>query len=42
VPKGRRIPCGESCMWGDYHLRELALHIGRLARKAPYYKFFLD
>jgi hypothetical protein len=42
VPKGRRIPCGESCMWGDYHLRELALCIGRLARKAPYYKFFLD
>jgi len=42
VPKGRRIPCGESCMWGDYHLRELALFIGRLARKAPYYKFFLD
>ncbi len=42
VPKGRRIPCGESCMWGDYHLRELALHIGRLARQAPYYKFFLD
>ena len=42
VPKGRRIPCGESCMWGDYHLRELALYIGRLARQAPYYKFFLD
>ena len=42
VPKGRRIPCGESCMWGDYHLRELALYLGRLARQAPYYKFFLD
>ena len=42
VPKGRRIPCGESCMWGDYHLRELALCIGRIARKAPYYKFYLD
>ena len=42
VPKGRRSPCGESCMWGDYHLRELALYIGRLARQAPYYKFFLD
>ena len=42
VPKGRRIPCGESCMWGDYHLRELALHIGRMGRQAPYYKFFLD
>ena len=36
VPKGRRIPCGEACMWGDYHLRELALYIQRLAEgKTP-------
>ncbi len=42
VPKGSSIPCGESCMWGDYHLRELALYIGRLARNEPYYKFYLD
>ena len=42
VPKGSRIPCGESCMWGDYHLRELALYIGRLARNDRYYKFYLD
>jgi hypothetical protein len=41
VPKGRRIPCGESCMWGDYHLRELALYLRRLARDEPYYVFFL-
>ena len=41
VPKGSRIPCGESCMWGDYHLRELALLIQRMATKAPYYAFFL-
>jgi hypothetical protein len=41
VPKGRRIPCGESCMWGDYHLRELALYLRRLARDEPYYAFFL-
>jgi unsaturated chondroitin disaccharide hydrolase len=41
VPKGSRIPCGESCMWGDYHLRELALLIRRMATKAPYYAFFL-
>jgi unsaturated chondroitin disaccharide hydrolase len=40
VPRGRRIPCGESCLWGDYHLRELALYIRRLARKEPYYTFF--
>jgi unsaturated chondroitin disaccharide hydrolase len=41
VPKGRRIPCGESCMWGDYHLRELALYLRRIARDEPYYAFFL-
>ena len=31
VPEGRRIPCGESCQWGDYHALELALLIHRLA-----------
>jgi unsaturated chondroitin disaccharide hydrolase len=30
VPPGRSVPCGESSMWGDYHLREAALHAGRL------------
>ncbi len=40
VPKGRKIPCGESCMWGDYHARELALLIRRLARREQYYTFF--
>jgi rhamnogalacturonyl hydrolase YesR len=30
VPPGRKIPCGESSMWGDYHLREAALHAQRL------------
>jgi hypothetical protein len=40
VPPGRKIPCGESAMWGDYHLRELALMIRRLARNEPYYAFF--
>jgi len=42
VPKGKRIPHGEACMWGDYHLRELALYVGRLARGGPYYRFFGD
>ena len=23
VPPGRKVPCGESSQWGDYHLREL-------------------
>jgi hypothetical protein len=34
------VPCGESSQWGDYHLRELALLLGRLAANAPYYTFF--
>jgi hypothetical protein len=42
VPPGRRIPSGESCMWGDYHLLELALLVLREAQGAPYPKFFLD
>lgn len=25
IPPGRKVPCGESSMWGDYHARELAL-----------------
>jgi unsaturated chondroitin disaccharide hydrolase len=40
VPPGRKIPCGESCLWGDYHARELALLILRMARGDPAYTFF--
>jgi hypothetical protein len=40
VPPGARIPHGESCMWGDYHLREVALYVQRIARGEPYYAFF--
>ncbi len=40
VPPGQSVPCGESCMWGDYHLREAALFVQRLAHKQPYYVFF--
>ncbi len=40
VPPGRKVPCGESSQWGDYHLRELALYVQRLAADAPYYRFF--
>ena len=42
VPPGRKVPCGEACMWGDYHARELALLILRQAQGAPYLRFFLD
>jgi len=31
IPAGQNVPNGESCMWGDYHARELALYIQRLA-----------
>ena len=34
------VPFGESSMWGDYHLRELALCVGRLARDEPLPRFF--
>ena len=42
IPVGRKIPCGESSMWGDYHAVELALLIHRLAEGQPYYTFFDD
>jgi hypothetical protein len=27
-------------MWGDYHARELALYVERLAEDLPYFTFF--
>jgi hypothetical protein len=39
VPKGQKVPCGESSMWGDYHAMELALLIQRLSEN-KYYTFF--
>jgi hypothetical protein len=40
IPAGCSVPCGESSMWGDYHAREVALYVQRLAGEAPYYTFF--
>jgi hypothetical protein len=40
VPKGSKIPRGESSQWGDYHAREAALYVKRLAGGAPYLTFF--
>jgi hypothetical protein len=40
IPRGRKIPCGESSMWGDYHARELALMLLREARGECYLTFF--
>ena len=31
---------GESSMWGDYHARELALYLLRLAEEKPYLRFW--
>lgn len=40
LPEGSSIPHGESSMWGDYHLLELALLVRRLGEEAPYPTFF--
>jgi hypothetical protein len=40
-PKGWDAEPGESSMWGDYHARELALYLLRVAAGEPYLKFFL-
>ena len=40
VPRGARVPRGESSQWGDYHAREVALYLSRLAQDQPYLTFF--
>jgi unsaturated chondroitin disaccharide hydrolase len=40
IPPNRKIPCGESSMWGDYHALELGLLIHRLS-KGDYFSFFI-
>jgi unsaturated chondroitin disaccharide hydrolase len=40
VPAGSKIPRGESSQWGDYHGREAALYVKRLATGGPYLAFF--
>ncbi len=39
IPPGKKIPCGESSMWGDYHAREAALYVQRIAHGEPYLAF---
>jgi hypothetical protein len=39
VPRGKKIPSGESSLWGDYHLLELAILIKRI-HEGGYYNFF--
>ena len=40
VPRGARVPRGESSQWGDYHAREVALYVARLAQDQPYLAFY--
>jgi hypothetical protein len=39
VPEKGKVAHGESSMWGDYHARELALLIQRMANNEPYYTY---
>ena len=41
TPKGQTVPCGESSLWGDYHLLELAVMIRRIAAGGPALRFFV-
>jgi hypothetical protein len=41
IPAGRKVPCDESSMWGDYHLMELLVLVQRMGEtKKPYLTFF--
>jgi hypothetical protein len=40
IPEGYKIPCNESSMWGDYHMREAALLVSKIHNNEPYYTFF--
>jgi unsaturated chondroitin disaccharide hydrolase len=40
IPKGASVAHGESSMWGDYHIREVALYLQKMINKEPYYAFY--
>jgi len=40
IPAGSKIPYGESCMWGDYHFREVCLYLSRIICNDRYYTYF--
>jgi unsaturated chondroitin disaccharide hydrolase len=40
IPPGRKVPCGESSLWGDYHMLELALLLKRMTENGKYLTFF--
>jgi unsaturated chondroitin disaccharide hydrolase len=39
-PDKNLVAHGESSMWGDYHMREGALYLSRIAKNDKYYTFF--
>jgi unsaturated chondroitin disaccharide hydrolase len=40
IPGGGPVPYGESSMWGDYHIREVALYLRRIINNENYYTYF--
>jgi hypothetical protein len=42
IPRGRKVPSGEACMWGDYHALEVALYLQRIIENKPYYRFWSE
>ena len=40
IADGAKIPYGESCMWGDYHLREVCIYLQSLIGTQPDHCFF--
>jgi hypothetical protein len=42
IPAGSKVPAGEATMWGDYHARELAVLISRIAAGTEYLTFFIQ
>jgi hypothetical protein len=42
APAGKKVPAGESCMWGDYHAMELGVYLLREIENKPYLTFWSD
>ena len=40
IPDGSVIPNGESSMWGDYHIREVALYLHKIINNENYYTYY--
>ncbi len=40
IADGQHVPNGESSMWGDYHLMELAVYLARLVDNRDYLAFY--